>query len=97
MQRWMAIGAALMAMAVSGCDACRATPEKLSTLQRGMSYEEASRIMGCSGTPVARDDQSADDVSTIAWGGPGSIFMQTQIDFRDDRLLYYTTRARGGL
>jgi hypothetical protein len=35
-------------------------------------------------------------VSTVEWTGPGTIFTATQLDFRDDRLLFYTTRSRGG-
>jgi hypothetical protein len=82
---------------VSGCaSTCNATPDKLAALQRGMSYQEATRIMGCSGSLVSPEGPSSGEVSTVEWTGPGTIFTATQLDFRDDRLLYYTTRSRGG-
>jgi hypothetical protein len=36
------------------------------------------------------------EASVVEWNGPGSIFMATQAAFIDDRLLYYTTRTKGG-
>jgi hypothetical protein len=82
---------------VSGCAAtCGATPDKLAALQRGMSYEETTRIMGCSGSLVSPQGPASAEVSTIEWTGPGTVFTGTQLDFRDDRLLFYTTYARGG-
>jgi hypothetical protein len=91
-------GLAAASVLVSGCaGTCGASPDKLATLQRGMSYAETARIMGCEGRMISPDSSASDEVSTVEWTGPGSIFMATQADFRDDRLLYYTTRARGGL
>jgi hypothetical protein len=82
---------------VSGCAAtCGATSGKLAALQRGMSYEETTKIMGCSGSLVSPQGPASGEVSTIEWNGPGSIVMATQLDFLDDRLLFYTTYARGG-
>jgi hypothetical protein len=82
---------------VSGCAAtCGATSDKLAALQRGMSYEESTRIMGCSGSLISPQGPASGEVSTIEWNGPGSIFMATQLDFLDDHLLFYTTRSRGG-
>jgi len=82
---------------VSGCAGlCGATSDKLAALQRGMSYEETTRIMGCSGSLVSPQGPTSGEVSTIEWNGPGSILMATQLDFLDDRLLFYTTYARGG-
>ena len=79
---------------VSGCAAtCDATPDKLAALQRGMSYEETTRIMGCSGSLVSPQGPASGEVSTVEWTGPGTIFTATQLDFRDDRLLFYTTRS----
>jgi hypothetical protein len=84
-------------MLVSGCaGSCDATPDKLAALQRGMSYGETTRIMGCSGSLVSPQGPASGEVSTIEWTGPGTIFTATQLDFRDDRLLFYTTYSRGG-
>jgi hypothetical protein len=89
--------AAAASILVSGCaGSCGATSDKLAALQRGMSYEETTRIMGCSGSLVSPQGPASDEVSTIEWKGPGSILMATQLDFLDDRLLFYTTYARGG-
>jgi hypothetical protein len=93
-------GAAVAAAAMldlSGCaTACTANVDKLASLQRGMSYQEATRIMGCPGRPVAREG-SDPGVQSIEWEGPGpNLFMSTELDFLDDKLLYYTTRSRSG-
>src|ERR1700739_1076868 len=80
---------------VSGCGGARgATSDKLAALQRGMSYEETSAIMGCPAQTIARHQD--DGVKTMEWTGPGSIVTATDLDFRDDRLLYYTTRSKSG-
>ena len=96
----MVSGASLAAasiMLTSGCAAtCRANAEKLAALQRGMSYPETARIMGCDGKVVSSHASASGEMSTVEWDGPGSILMATQADFRDDRLLYYSTKARGG-
>jgi hypothetical protein len=83
---------------LSGCaDTCGATLAKLATLQRGMSYDETSRIMGCYGRSVSPRGSTKADVSVLEWNGPGSILLvATQVDFIDDRLLYYTTYSRTG-
>jgi len=89
--------AAAASVLLSGCaGSCGATSDKLAALQRGMSYEETTRIMGCSGSLVSPQGPASDEVSTIEWNGPGSILMATQLDFLDNRLLFYTTHARGG-
>ena len=75
---------------------CTVTDEKLSTLRRGMSQAEAVSVMGCAGSPVAPAGTD-DGVSSLEWRGPGTIVMATQLDFQNDRLLYYVTRAKGGL
>jgi len=96
MLHWAACGAALTTAAMismSGCASqCTANPDKLAALQRGMSYGEASRTMGCPGRTV-----SSGEISSVEWDGPGpNLFMATQLDFLDDKLLYYTTRSRSG-
>lgn len=93
-------GAALAAAAMldlSGCaSTCTANAEKLATLQRGMSSQEATRVMGCAGRPVARE-YSDPGLLSIEWEGPGpNLFMSTELDFLDDKLLYYSTRSRSG-
>jgi hypothetical protein len=81
--------------AVAGCaSSCGANADKLARLQRGMSAEQASAIMGCPGSTLAARD--GDGLTTMEWRGPGSLFIASDLDFRDDRLLYYTTRSKLG-
>ena len=70
------------------------TPDKLAALRRGMSYAEASGIMGCSGSALKTE---SDDVRSVEWTGPGTIASVTDLDFQNDRLLYYQTRSKYGL
>ena len=96
MFHWAGCGAVLTAAAMiglSGCASqCTANSDKLAALQRGMSYQETTQIMGCPGKMV-----SSGELSSVEWDGPGpNLFMATQIDFLDDKLLYYTTRSRSG-
>src|SRR5215471_9357059 len=91
------IAVALLSALVSGCaGSCGATADKLAALQRGMTYEQSASIMGCAGSPVAAADMIDGNVKRVEWNGPGSIFTATELDFQDDRLLYYTTRSRTG-
>ena len=84
-----------MAASVSACaSGCGATPDKLAALRRGMSYAEASGIMGCSGSALKTE---SDDVRSVEWTGPGTIASVTDLDFQNDRLLYYQTRSKYGL
>lgn len=78
----------------AGCaSSCSATPDKLATLKRGMSYDQATSVMGCSGTQVSHTD----DASTVEWDGPErGVVSRTQLDFRDGKLLSFTTGNRGG-
>lgn len=97
--RRLAIGAGLMTAAMvqlSGCaGTCGATSDRLATLRRGMSYQEAAGIMGCPGKELSR--QPSGEISAVEWDGPGpNLFMATLIEFLDDELLYYTTRSRSG-
>lgn len=82
---------------LSGCaTSCGANTDKLATLRRGMSVQEASGVMGCEGASVARSPES--DVTTKEWNGPGApIVNRTQLDFEDGRLLSFTTDKRYGL
>jgi hypothetical protein len=76
---------------------CSATAPKLAALQRGMSYEEATGVMGCSGTQVTRNAPDTAEVSTVEWSGPErGMVSRTQLDFRDGKLLSFTTGNRGG-
>jgi hypothetical protein len=86
-------------MLVSGCAAtCGANPQKLASLQRGMSYAETSRVMGCPGQLVSEYSPTSGDYATVEWSGPDSIFFKrTRIDFLDGKLLSYTTENRGAL
>ncbi|MFI5001183.1 MAG: hypothetical protein ACHQK9_15005 [Reyranellales bacterium] len=84
---------------LAGCAmTCGANAEKLAALRRGMSYEEAANIMGCTGKVVSTNAPASGEASTVEWDGPGSLlFTRTQIDFLGGRLLSYTTGQRGGL
>jgi hypothetical protein len=83
---------------LSGCaSTCGANPQKLSALQRGMSYEETTRIMGCQGTVVSPFGPLQGERSTVEWSGPAPyLSYRTQVDFLDGKLLSYTTEQRGG-
>ncbi|MEI6201713.1 MAG: hypothetical protein WCP68_07160, partial [Enhydrobacter sp.] len=72
----------------TGCaSSCSATPDKLAALKRGMSYDEATAVMGCPGTQVGTQ-VTHDDLSTVEWDGPDrGVVSRTQLDFRDGRLL----------
>jgi hypothetical protein len=82
----------------SGCaSSCSANAGKLASLKRGMTYDEAAQVMGCSGKQVTPDGPDAAQVSSVEWSGPerGAV-SRTQLDFRDGRLLSYTSDNRGG-
>ena len=83
------------ASSTAGCaSSCSASAEKLATFKRGMSYDEATGVMGCAGTPVTHDPSN---VLTVEWDGPDrGVVSRTQLDFRDGRLLSFTTGNRGG-
>ncbi len=82
-----------------GCAAsCRATPDKLAHLSRGMRYDKTVEVMGCRGRLVSARTPASGDYSTVEWDGPDQRFFQrTQLDFQDGRLLSYTTERRAGL
>ena len=83
------------AASVSACaSGCSATPDKLAALRRGMSYAEATGIMGCSGSALKTE---SDDMRSVEWTGPGTIANVTNLDFQNDQLLYYQTRSKYGL
>jgi hypothetical protein len=91
------VGAVGSAILMAGCAGqCGANTEKLAELQRGMSYQETSKIMGCSGALVSANSPDSGEASTVEWNGPDSIFMRTQIEFLEGRLLYFTTSSRTG-
>ena len=93
----LAAGLVAVALPLSGCGTtCDATADRLAALRRGMSVAEASRAMGCPGQPVA-PASTGEGVASFVWQGPGTVVMETQLDFQDDRLLWYVTRARGAL
>jgi hypothetical protein len=86
------------ASSATGCaSSCSANADKLAALKRGMSYEDAAGVMGCSGTQVTRNAPETADVSTVEWSGPDrGMVSRTQLDFRDGHLLSFTTGNRGG-
>jgi hypothetical protein len=81
----------------SGCSSsCFATTAKLAALERGMSYQDSTRIMGCPGSPVDATSSMDEGVLRFVWYGPDSVFMETELDFQDGRLLYYVTWSPTG-
>jgi hypothetical protein len=89
---------AVCGLLLAGCAAqCGASAEKLAELRRGMSYEETSRIMGCSGSVVTEYGPETGDYATVEWNGPSSFFTRTRMDFLYGKLLSYTTEPRGAL
>jgi len=85
-------------LSLSACAiTCGADSQKLASLRRGMTYEEASRVMGCPGTTVSKYGPRTGDYATVEWTGPGTLFSRTQVDFLDGKLLSYTTESRGAL
>jgi hypothetical protein len=81
----------------TGCaSSCSASADKLAALQRGMSYDQATRVMGCTGKQITPNGPDSADVSTVEWDGPNrGMVSRTQLDFRDGRLLSYTSGNRG--
>ena len=92
-------GLAIGLASVSGCATrCGASDSRLAALQRGMSYEETSRIMRCPGMPVTQQGPLAAGFAIVEWDGPGSSFLsRTRIEFLEGKLLSYSTEYRGGL
>ena len=86
------------AASTTGCaSSCSASAEKLTNLKRGMSYDEATQVMGCSGTQVTPNAPATPEVSSVEWDGPEhGVVSRTQLDFRDGHLLSFTTDNRGG-
>ena len=81
----------------TGCaQSCSASADKLAALQRGMTYDQATAVMGCVGTQVTPNGPDSADMSTVEWSGPNRDFVtRTQLDFQDGRLLSYTSSNRG--
>lgn len=99
--RRFAAASLLLALAASasttGCaSSCSATTDKLASLRRGMTYADATSVMGCEGTPVAKRVADPAEISTVEWDGPerGAV-SRTQLDFQDGRLLSFTSDNRG--
>jgi hypothetical protein len=85
------------ASSTAGCaTSCSATADKLASLKRGMSYDEARGVMGCQGLQTTPNGPDSSAVSIVEWAGPvrGSV-SRTQLDFRDGRLIDFTTGNRG--
>ncbi|HLG45078.1 MAG TPA: hypothetical protein VKY24_02465 [Reyranella sp.] len=87
------------ALAQGGCAvSCGATPERLASLRRGMSYDETAAVMGCPGGLVTDRSPLTGEFAIVEWSGPASrVFSWTQIDFLDGKLLSYSTGRRGAL
>lgn len=93
-----AAGLACLLMQGGCAVGCAATSDKLMSLRRGMSYDEASAVMGCPGTLLTKPDPSGGAYAIVEWSGPDSrVFSWTQLDFLDGKLLSYSTGHRGAL
>jgi hypothetical protein len=90
---------ALSAFTSSGCAIqCGASAAKLAELRPGMSYSDASRVMGCPGSPVAGGSPNESAFAIVEWDGPDSLlFRRTRIEFVDGKVVFYTTEYRGAL
>ena len=91
--------AILCATFATGCSSlsCGADQRKLASLRTGMTQDEVSRIMGCSGRLVRGDGVAPGAYATVDWDGPDSLlFTRTHVLFFGDRLQSYATDARGG-
>ncbi len=86
------------ALSTTGCaSSCSANADKLAALKRGMSYEDATQVIGCPGTQVGTQVAQTADTSTVEWNGPNrGAVSRTQLDFRDGHLVSFTTGNRGG-
>jgi hypothetical protein len=95
------VGLAALAgiFAQGGCSSsCGPTSDRLAALRRGMSYDEASAVMGCPGTVLTADNPASGTFSTVEWKGPATrLFGWTQLDFLDGKLLSYSTGLHGAL
>ncbi len=90
--------AALGTLAASDAFACSANEAKLQALRRGMTYSEATQVMGCDGTAVSHAQPQSGEFSTVEWSGSELAgITRTQLDFQDGRLLSFTTGRRAGL
>jgi hypothetical protein len=92
---WPVLAALAGLLMLGGCatSGCGATPQRLESLRRGMTPQEVAQVMGCPGTPWPRDEAST--VTTLEWNGPGGLLSVVDVDFQNDRMLYYTMRTRG--
>ena len=89
----------LCATFAAGCSSlsCGADQRKLANLRSGMTHDEVSRLMGCSGRLVRGDGFEPGTYATVDWDGPDSLlFTRTHVLFLGDRLQSYATDARGG-
>ena len=90
--------AAIASLATGCATYCSATDAKLSQLRRGMTYAEATEVMGCNGWQVSRASVASGDFATVEWDGPDQRpTPRTQLDFENGRLLSFTTERRFGL
>ena len=86
------------ASSTAGCaTTCSATVDKLASLKRGMSHDEAQGVMGCPGSQVTANGLDTAEISVVEWKGPQrGVVSRTQVDFKNGRLVNYTTGNRGG-
>ena len=83
---------ALLAACASDCGA---SADKLAQLRRGMTYQEATSVMGCEGKQASLAAPDSGSLATVEWDGPEfHLSRRTQLDFLDGRLLSFTTGQR---
>ena len=88
----------LCVTASTGCSSftCGANQRKLAELREGMSYDEVSQIMGCSGERISEHGLDPGEFATIEWAGPDTLlFGRTHVVFFDRRLFSVMTYPRG--
>ncbi|MFL9828719.1 NINE protein [Rhodoplanes sp. SY1] len=73
---------------------CKATLDHFLSLREGMSYPEASRIIGCPGTEMSRVDLAGHSTVMVGWNGEGIFGGNMNAMFQNGALI---SKAQFGL